>query len=124
MPNLDLKKKEFSISDDSIRNYFGGNDSASYEYIKKVKSDIENKQTQDGDDGKVLKWIDQELGNEIKTLDTKKRIVMDTEGQGDKEGGNAFKDTHTKDRDNADPTRVGTPKIKGCCAIFCTRNKI
>jgi len=113
MPNLDLEKKEFPISDNSVKSYFGDNDSASYEYMKKVKSELDNKNEKDSNDVKVLKWIDNNLGKQIKSIDTQKRIIMNTDGQGDKKGGNAFKDTHEKDRDNADPTRVRMPKIKG-----------
>lgn len=113
MPNLDLQGKNFPIKDPSIKGYFGNNDSASYEYMKKVKSELDNKGTKDSDDEKVLKWIDNNLDKQIKAIDTQKRIIMNTDGQGDKKGGNAFKDTHKKDNDNADPTRVRMPKIKG-----------
>lgn len=113
MPNLDLKKKHFPIDDVNVRDYFGGNESASYEYMKKVKSELDNKSSRDANDKKTLKWINNNLDKETKAIDTKKRIIMNTDGQGSKKGGNAFKDTHNKDRDNADPTRVRMPKIKG-----------
>lgn len=113
MPNLDLKGKNFPISDDSIKSYFGDNNTASYEYMKKVKSELGQKNNRDANDEKTLKWIDQNLGKQIKSIDTQKRIIMNTDGEGDKKGGNAFKNTHKKDNDNADPTRVRIPKIKG-----------
>jgi len=113
MPNLDLKGKEFPISNPLIKSYFGDNNSASYEYMKKVKSELDNKGVKDSNDERVLKWINQNLGKQIKSIDTQKRIIMNTDGEGDKKGGNAFKDTHKKDNDNADPTRVRIPKING-----------
>lgn len=113
MPNLDLQGKDFPISDDTIKSYFGNNNSASYEYMKKVKSELGSKGNRDANDEKTLKWIDSNLGKQRKSIDTEKRIIMNTDGQGDKKGGNAFKDTHEKDNDNADPTRVRMPKIKG-----------
>ena len=45
--------------------------------------------------------------SEVNKIDAKKRVVMRTDGVGAKKGGNAFKDTHEKDRDNANPSKVG-----------------
>ena len=113
MPNKAIERNVYSIFDDNIKAYFGGNGTATTEYMKKVKSELTNKGSKSADDLKAIKWIESTLGNDIKADDTKKRIIMNTDGQGEKKGGNAFKHTHTKDNDNADPTRVRMPKIKG-----------
>lgn len=124
MPNLDLKKQQFKV-DSSIRDYFGGNDSVTYEYMNKVKSELDNNSDKGPNDVKALKWIEKELKTQIDAIEAPKRITMDTEGQGDKAGGNAFKDTHTKDKDNADPTRVRMPKIhKGKASRQIMTNKV
>lgn len=125
MPNLDLKNKQFSIDDDKVRDYFGGNNSVSYEYMNKVKSELDNKQHKDANDTTALRWIEKNLKQEADAVDRPKRIIMQTDGQGGKSGGNAFKDTHEKDRDNADPTRVRMPKIhKGGVQRQIMTNKV
>ncbi len=124
MPNLDLKKQQFKV-DSSVRSYFGDNDSVTYEYMNKVKSELDNKSEKEPNDKKALMWIEKTLKTKIDAIEAPKRITMDTEGQGDKAGGNAFKDTHTKDRDNADPTRVRMPKIhKGKMSRQIMTNKV
>lgn len=124
MPNLDLKKQQFKV-DDTVRDYFGGNNSVSYEYMNKVKSELDNKSEKAPNDVKALKWIEKELKTKIDAVDAPKRITMQTDAQGDKKGGNAYKDTHTKDRDNADPTRVRMPKIhKGKASRQIMTNKV
>ena len=124
MPNLDLKKKQFRV-DNALKTYFGGNDSVTYEYMNKVKSELDNKDMKDPNDEKALKWIEKTLKTQIDAIEAPKRITMDTEGQGDKAGGNAFKDTHNKDRDNANPTRVRMPKIhKGKASRQIMTNKV
>ena len=125
MPNLDLKNKNFKIDDDVVKKYFNGNNSASYEYMTKIKSELDNKQKKSKDDVSALKWIDRNLNKEIETVDRPKRIIMQTDGQGGKKGGNAYKDTHSKDKDNADPTRVRTPKVhKGSMQRQIMTNKV
>ena len=124
MPNLDLKKKNFKV-DNSVSDYFGGNTSVSYEYMNKVKSELDNNKKKNPNDENALRWIEKSLKTQIDAIEAPKRITMDTEGQGDKVGGNAFKDTHTKDRDNADPTRVRMPKIhKGKASRQIMTNKV
>jgi len=124
MPNLDLKKQQFKV-DSSLKSYFGDNDSVTYEYMNKVKSELDNKSEKDPNDDNALRWIDKTLKTQIDAIDAPKRITMDTEGPGDKAGGNAFKDTHAKDRDNADPTRVRMPKIhKGSVKRQIMTNKV
>lgn len=125
MPNLDLKKHEFKIDDNSIKDYFGGNNSVTYEYMNKIKSELENKNQKDTNDIKALKWIENNLKKQIDAVDAPKRIIMQTDGQGKKSGGNAYKDTHQKDKDNADPTRVRMPKIhKGKVSRQIMTNKV
>lgn len=125
MPNIDLKNKKFDIDNDSIKSYFGDNDVASYEYMNKVKSELTNKKDKNEEDTKTLRWIDKKLGKEIDSIEAPKRIIMQTDGQGGKSGGNAFKDTHTKDRDNANPTKVRIPKIhKGSVERQIMTNKV
>lgn len=124
MPNLDLKKQQFKV-DGSLRSYFGDNDSVTYEYMNKVKSELDNKQQKEPNDEKALRWIEKTLKTKIDAIDAPKRITMQTDGQGDKAGGNAYKDTHNKDRDNADPTRVRMPKIhKGKASRQIMTNKV
>lgn len=113
MPRLSTQRQVFNIKDPEIMKYFGGNSTATTEYMKKVKSELSNKDKKDINDDKVIKWIDNEFDMVHKPEDIRKKIIMNTDGVGDKKGGNAFKDTHTKDNDNADPTRVRIPKITG-----------
>lgn len=124
MPNIDLKKQQFKV-DDTVKDYFGGNNSVSYEYMNKVKSELDNNDQKDNNDNNALRWIEKTLKTKIDAIEAPKRITMDTEGQGAKSGGNAFKDTHNKDRDNADPTRVRMPKIhKGKVSRQIMTNKV
>jgi hypothetical protein len=122
MPNKAIERNIYPIYDESIKSYFGGNSTATTEYMKKVKSELSNSESNNDNDLKVIKWIDSTLGADIKADDTNKRIIMNTDGQGSKKGGNAFKNTHEKDKDNADPTRVRIPKVKGGSAEMMGRN--
>lgn len=125
MPNLDLKNKEFKVNDSLVKDYFGGNTSVSYEYMNKVKSELTNKSNKNPNDTKALKWIEKTLKTKIDAVDAPKRIIMQTDGQGSKAGGNAYKNTHQKDKDNADPTRVRMPKIhKGKVSRQIMTNKV
>ena len=125
MPNIDLKNKKFKIDDENVKSYFNNNNSASYEYMNKVKSELDNKKEKSKQDIKTLKWIKKNLNKEIDAVDRPKRIVMQTDGQGGKKGGNAYKDTHSKDKDNADPTRVRIPKVhKGSMQRQIMTNKV
>lgn len=125
MPNLDLKNKQFKVDDESVSKYFGGNSQVSYEYMNKIKSELDNKNDKTKSDHEALKWIDRNLNKEIETVDRPKRIIMQTDGQGGKKGGNAYKDTHDKDRDNANPTKVRMPKVhKGSMQRQIMTNKV
>ncbi len=133
MPNSALEDKKYPCPDDLI-NYLNSilskfkNDSESkgykringiigrkeltYPQMKNIKSYFDNFE---GDKGsaeynlhggdKMKDWINKELKASIATVynpkAAQKNIGME----------NKFKKTHTKDRDNADPTRVRMPKL-------------
>lgn len=125
MANLDLKGQEFRVDDSSVKDYFGGNDSVTYEYMNKVKSELDNKSKKEPNDAKALRWIEKTLKTKIDAVRAPKDIIMNTDGQGKKAGGNAHKNTHMKDNDNADPTRVRIPKIhKGKVSRQIMTNKV
>jgi len=117
MPRLSTERQVFTIKNPKFKNYFGGNDTATTEYMKKVKSELSNKEVKNPSDEKVIKWIDDEFKKVHNPEDTKKRIGMETDAPGTKMGAdgtnsNHFKEFKGKD-DNADPTRVRMAKIKG-----------
>ena len=70
-------------------------------------SELNQKDKRTPDEEKVLKWLKTTLKKEITTNEAPKRIKMETGASGKKGGGNNFKNTHKKDRDNANPTAVG-----------------
>ena len=117
MPRLSTERQVFNIKNPAFKNYFGGNDTATTEYMKKVKSELSNKEVKDINDEKLIKWIDDEFEKVHRPEDTKKRIGMETDAPGTKMGAdgtnsNHFKEFNGKD-DNAEPTRVRMAKIKG-----------
>lgn len=117
MPRLSTQRQVFNIKNPAFKNYFGGNDTATTEYMKKVKSELSNKEVKDVNDEKVIKWIDDEFEKVNRPEDTKKRIGMETDAPGTKMGAdgtnsNHFKEFKGKD-DNTEPTRVRMAKIKG-----------
>lgn len=118
MPRKSTERRVFPIKDQTIKPYFGGNDTATTEYMKKVKSEIGKKEVKSPKDDNVVKWIDDEFERIHNPEDTKKKIGMDTEAPGTKMGAdgtksNHFKDYEGRDDDNSDPTRVRMAKIKG-----------
>ena len=106
MPNLDLKKDKFEVPKD-LRPLLNDNEKMSYSYMNKKKSELNKKDKLTPDDEKVLTWLTNTLKKEITANEAPKRIKMETGASGKKGGGNNFKDTHEKDRDNANPTAVG-----------------
>jgi len=106
MPNLDLKNKSFEVPK-NLRPLLNNNESMSYSNMNKKKSELNKKDKLTPDDEKVLKWLKNTLKKEITANDAPKRIKMETGASGNKGGRNNFKDTHEKDRDNANPTAVG-----------------
>ena len=117
MPRLSTERKVFQIKNPVFKNYFGGNDTATTEYMKKGKSEISKKDIKDGNDKKVIQWIDGEFSKVHNPEDAKKKIGMDTDAPGTKMGAdgtnsNHFKEFKGKD-ENANPTDVNVVKIKG-----------
>jgi len=106
MPNLDLKNKSFEVPK-NLRPLLNNNESMSYSNMNKKMSELNKKDNLTPDDKKVLKWLKNTLKKEITANEAPKRIKMETGAIGKKGGGNNFKDTHEKDRDNANPTAVG-----------------
>jgi hypothetical protein len=125
MPNLDLKNKKFKITNDIVKKYFNDNEMVSYEYLNKVKSELNNKKNKTKDDNTALKWVEKTLKQASDAVDRPKRIIMQTGGKGGKKGGNAFKDTHTKDRNNKNVGKIRLPKIyKGSVRRKIMTNKV
>ena len=106
MPNLDLKNKSFEVPK-NLRSLLNDNESISYSNMNKKKSELNKKDKITPDDKKVLEWLKNTLEKEITANEAPKRIKMETGASGNKEGGNNFKKTHNKDRDNANPTAPG-----------------
>ena len=117
MPRNSTERQVFQIKNPAFKNYFGGNGTATTEYMKKVKSELSNKEVKGGNDEKVIKWIEGEFAKVNNPEDAKKKIGMDTDAPGTKMGAdgtnsNHFKEFKGKDED-ANPTRVRMAKIKG-----------
>lgn len=104
MPNKDLSKKYFNcpITGDKI----------SYENMKKIKSFFDNYDGDGTDEeyknkgGERMKnWINNTLSDSRDSIYYEKKSRMDAGEE------NQFIKTHTKDKDNANPTKVRLPKI-------------
>lgn len=106
MPNLDLKNKSFEVPK-NLRPLLNNNVEMSYSNMNKKMSELNNKDKRTPEEDKVLKWLKDTLKKEITANEAPKRIRMETGASGKKGGGNNFKDTHKKDRDNKNPTKVG-----------------
>jgi hypothetical protein len=106
MPNLDLKNKTFEVPK-NLRSLLNNNENMSYSNMNKKMSELNNKDVRTPEDDKVLTWLKGALKKAINTNETPKKIKKETGATGDKAGGNNYKDTHTKDTHNANPTRVG-----------------
>ena len=112
MARIDLKNKIYKL-DSKFKGYFGDNDTATQEYMEKVKSDLSNKEAKDSNEESALKWISSELGDASEKIAAPKRIRMQTGGPGSKssvnpesDGNNFLKGTH-KDNDNSNLSDVG-----------------
>ena len=119
MPRHSTERKSFVIKDPAIQSYFGGNGTATTEYMKKVKSELSNKEGKGPNDEKVIKWVTDTLSNISKGEDAKKRIAMDTEAPGTKMGSDGTNSNHFKEFGGRDddanttapskaPTKVAT----------------
>ena len=103
MPNLDLENKKFPIDDERVKKHFNSNE-VSYNNATTKKSRLEKKKETNGlteEENIVLDWLNKKLDQETKRVDTGKRIRMNAGAS------NAFKETHTKDKDNANSTKIG-----------------
>jgi len=116
MSRLSTQRQVFNIKNPDIKKYFGGNDTATTEYMKKRKSELSNKKDKNSSDEEVIKWIDGEFEKVHRPEDTKKRIGMDTEAPGTKTGADGNKSNHFKEfkgrDDNANPTAPSSSPTK------------
>lgn len=99
MPNLDLVNKDYVVNSPSAKKYLG--DKISGNNLTTIKSRLENKGQLNQEEQDALDWINKRYEEETKRIDGLKRTQM----RAGKE--NSFKKTHTKDNDNANPTKVG-----------------
>jgi hypothetical protein len=133
MPNKDLKNSYFTPSDEVINTlksalakYQSGGDTKglkrakeivdnrkiSYGQMNRMKNYFETYEGEGMDDEYILnggdvmkKWVNSALDNATGNIKAEKRTRMNAGEE------NQFIKTHTKDRDNADPTNVNLPKI-------------
>ena len=133
MPNKDLKHRSFHPTPEVLNTLKGevsryqgegqdkgykrakaivDNPVVSYNQMKRIKTYFDGYEGDGFDDEYKLnggdtmkKWLEKALGNARDAIHN----IKDTQMKGGKE--NAFKKTHVKDRDNADPTRVRQAKI-------------
>lgn len=82
----------------------------SYDQMKKMKSFFENNDEKNDEytlngGNKMNKWVDKELGKSRDAIHQVKKTRMDAGEE------NQFKKTHTKDKHNANPTKVRLPNI-------------
>ena len=117
MPRTSTERKVFKINDPDIMSYFGGNGTATTEYMKKRKSELSNKDVKTEKDEKVIKWIDSEFDRIHNPEDAAKKLSMDTEGPGTKRSldgtnSNYSKNIDKEKDDNANPTGIGgVPRV-------------
>jgi hypothetical protein len=113
MPRTDkqITDRVYKIKDAKIKDYFGGNDEASQQYMEKIKSDLTNKQEKSPNDTNALNWISKELEDASEEVRRPKEIRMQTGAPGskpsvnpDSNGNNFLTGTH-KDKDNANPMK-------------------
>lgn len=98
----------------------------SYSHIKRLKNYFDNYKGDGTDDeyklnggDKMKKWVDNTLKGARDSIHNIKKTRMDAGEE------NQFKKTHTKDRDNADPTRVRLPRPhKGSVQRQIMTNKV
>tara|TARA_B100000927_G_scaffold68859_1_gene54507 strand:- start:3067 stop:3537 length:471 start_codon:yes stop_codon:yes gene_type:complete len=104
MPNHDFINKDYVVPD-NLKKELG--DKISGNNITTRLSRLKSKENLTELEEEIFNWLNAKHDGEIKKIDGVKRIIMKTKGVGSKKGGNAFKDTHTKDKDNANPTKIG-----------------
>lgn len=95
MPNKELKGRYYNCPING-KQY-------SYDHLRKLKSEFENS---DGNyDLEMKNWVEKTLGDSSDAIYNEKKSRMKAGEE------NQFKKTHTKDRDNADPTAIRLPNI-------------
>ena len=109
MKNLNEKNEEHESSTYTVPPQFHSSlgEKISGNNITTKISRLSKKENLTDEEEKTLKWLKGKNNAEVNKIDTQKRIIMRTDGVGKKKGGNAFIDTHEKDKDNANPTKVG-----------------
>lgn len=109
MKNLNEKNEEHESSTYTVPPQFHSSlgEKISGNNITTKISRLSKKENLTDEEEKTLKWLKGKNNAEINKIDAQKRIIMRTDGVGKKKGGNAFIDTHEKDKDNANPTKVG-----------------
>ena len=109
MKNLNEKNEEHESSTYTVPPQFHSSlgKKISGNNITTKISRLSKKENLTDEEEKTLKWLKGKNNAEVNKIDTQKRIIMRTDGVGKKKGGNAFIDTHEKDKDNANPTKVG-----------------
>lgn len=123
MANSELINKVYNVPE-NLQNFLGS--TISYHNLKMTKTrlnkakDSENIEEFNRKGGeKALKWVENQLKTDRDAIYNKKKIGMDTGRE------NQFIKTHEKDKDNANPTKVGgVPKItKGTVYRKIMQNK-
>jgi len=99
MPNQDLVRKDYVVNDDDAKKYLG--DTISGNNLTTIKSRLEKKGDLNTDELAALDWVTKKYENERRSIDGLKRTQMKAGRE------NTYKKTHTKDNDNANPTKVG-----------------
>jgi|TARA_Y100001937_G_C7095940_1_gene320073 hypothetical protein len=109
MKNLNEKNEEHESSTYTVPPQFHSSlgEKISGNNITTKISRLSKKENLTDEEEKTLKWLKGKNNAEVNKIDAQKRIIMRTDGVGKKKGGNAFIDTHEKDKDNANPTKVG-----------------
>lgn len=104
MPNHDFVNRSYVVPE-NLRGMLG--DKISGNNITTKISRLNAKDSLTDSEQEALNWLNGKHDGETRKIDSVKRTIMRTDGVGAKKGGNAFKDTHTKDKDNANPTKIG-----------------
>ena len=99
MPNIDLINKDYVVNGDSSRKYLG--DKISGSNLTTIKSRLENKPDLTPEEQDALDWVTKKYDQERKTIDGVKRTQMNSGKE------NSYKKTHEKDKDNANPDKIG-----------------
>lgn len=99
MPNSELTKKTYVVDDAIAKKQLG--DKISGNNLTTIKSRLEGKDSLNSDEEATLAWVNKKYEDERKSIDGIKRTQMKVGRE------NTYKKTHTKDRDNTNPTKVG-----------------